>query len=57
MQQLLATGIDSERKPAKMKHCERFVATPWDRTDSERQLAILGDSEIHAATPCNRKRQ
>ena len=53
MQQLLATGRDSERQPAKMKDSERYVATPLDRTDSERQLEILGDSEIYAATPFN----
>ena len=41
MQQLYGTERDSER----------HAATPWDRGDSERQRANIGDNERHAATP------
>ena len=40
MQQIHGTGWDSKRQPETIGDRERHVETPWDRSDSERHLAI-----------------
>ena len=36
---------------------ERYVETPWDQTESERQPATIGDSERHSEIPWQWERQ